>query len=138
MAAPFFTNESCQTRAAADQTLLALSVVHLFKSGFTPLPGTTKAELTAQEADYSTYAAKTITAWLAPIKSQSGGYQISAPTVQFGLAADPAVSNMIGGYWIETAAGDVYIVGQFDSPLPMVTAGDGIDLSPTVIFPNGF
>lgn len=137
MPAPFFPNESCFTRATAEQTVLALSEIHLFKSGYVPTVDTTIADLEAQEADYTTYAAAVITAWLAPIKSSAGGAQITAATNQFSLAATPAAGNTIGGYWIQLAGGDLYLVRQFDDPQAMLAAGDGFDVTPTVIFPNG-
>src|SRR5690606_10129475 len=98
---------------------------------------TTKAELDAQEADYTTYAPETITAWLAPQLSDLGGAQITAPSVQFLLAADPAAPNTIGGYWIETAGNDVVLVRQFDNPVPMTAANQGLTITPTIVVPNG-
>lgn len=137
MPAPFYPNSSAIDQAATMQTDLALSVVKLFKDGFAPNATTTVAELDAQEADYTTYAAKTITAWGDPILSSAGGAQITAPTVQFTLAADPAVGNAIGGYWIEKAGGEVVLIRQFDTPVAMTAANQGITLTPTLIFPNG-
>ena len=137
MPPPFFPNSSAIAQADALQTLLALSVVKLFKSGFTPTVDTVVAELDAEEADYTTYAPETITAWLDPQLSPLGGAQITAPTVQFVLGATPAVPNTIGGYWIETAAGAVMLIRQFDEPVPMVLASQGITITPTIVVPNG-
>jgi len=137
MPAPFFPNSSCIDQATALQTLLALSVIRLFKTGFTPNVDTVLADLEAEEADYTTYAAATITAWGDPILSAIGGAQITAPGEQFTLAATPAAPNTIGGYWIETAGGDVVLIRQFDDPVPMVTANQGFVVTPTIIIPNG-
>lgn len=137
MPAPFFPNSYVQTDAADKQTALALSVVKLFKAGFVPTVNTVVAELDAEECDYTTYAPETITAWLTPVSSPLGGKQISAPTVQFELAADAAVPNNVGGYWIELAGGDVVLIRQFDTPVPMVSAGDFVQISPTIVVPNG-
>lgn len=138
MPPPFFTNPSTFDQATALKTALALSVVRLFKSGFTPQASTTLAELEAQEADYDDYASQTITAWLAPMNSPFGGTQITAPTVEFVCTADQVVSNSIGGYWIEKAAGAVVLVRQFDDPVSMANANDGLTLTPTIVVANGF
>jgi len=137
MPAPFFPNSSCIDQAVALQTLLALSVVKLFQTGFVPTPETVVADLDAAEADYTTYAAETITAFGDPILSIAGGAQITAPGVQFTLAATPATPNTIGGYWIETAGGDVVLIRQFDTPVPMVEAAQGLIIAPTIVVPNG-
>lgn len=137
MPAPFFPNSSCFDQATALQTLLALSVLRLFKSGFSPDPDTVLADLEAEEADYSTYAPNTVTAFGAPYAPVGGGAAITAPTEQFTLAATPAVPNTIGGYWLETAAGDVVLIRQFDDPVPMVVAGNAILITPTIAVPNG-
>lgn len=137
MPVPFFPNSSCVDQAAVLRTALALSVVKLFKTGFVPQVTTVVAELDANEADYTGYAPATITAWGAPYESTAGGVQITAPGVQFSLAADPAVGNSIGGYWIEKAGGDVVLIRQFDEPQAMAAALDGFVLTPTIVFPNG-
>lgn len=137
MPPPFFPNSSSFDQATALRAALALSVVKLFKSGFVPTPETTDADLDAQEADYDDYASATITAWLTPITSQFGGAQITAPTVEFVCATDQVVGNNIGGYWIEKAAGAVVLIRQFDDPVPMMNAHDGIVLTPTIVLPNG-
>lgn len=137
MPAPFFPNERTLAQATALQTELALSEVNLFKSGFVPDPTTIKADLTANIADYTGYAAEVITAWLDPVNSASGGDQITAPTVQFSLAAAPAVGNSIGGYWIELAGGAVVMIRQFDVPVAMTDAGNSVQITPTIVIPNG-
>jgi len=137
MPPPFFPDSACIDQATALQTELALSEVKLFKSGLVPDKTTTLATLAANEADYTTYAAEVITAWLAPQLSDLGGAQITAPSVQFVLAATPAVPNTIGGYWIETAGGAVRLIRQFDNPVPMVAANQGLTVTPTIVVPNG-
>jgi len=137
MPAPFFPNSACVDQANALQTELALSVVRLFKAGFVPEVTTVIADLEAEEADYTTYAPETITAWGEPYTSTSGGVQITAPGVQFSLATTPAVGNAIGGYWVEKAGGEVVVIRQFDLPVSMSVAFDGLVITPTIIFPNG-
>lgn len=137
MPAPFFPNSWAFSQAGDLQTLLALSVIKLFKEGFVPSPTTVVADLDAEEADYDDYILQTITAWLAPGSSPFGGAQITAPTEQFTCTADQVVPNAIGGYWIELAAGDVVLIRQFDTPVAMVTAGDFVQVTPTIVIPNG-
>jgi hypothetical protein len=135
--APFFPDVTCFADAAAKQTQLALSVMKLFKSGYAPPVGVTIALLTPHEANYDDYAPVTLTAWLAAIRSPSGGAQISSPVAQFKCVADQVVPNTIGGFWIETAAGVLQIVRQFDTPVPMVFANQGLDVNAVIVYPNG-
>ena len=133
----FFPSTFALSQATDLQTLLALSVIKLFKAGFIPTPANVVADYDAEEADYSTYAPETITAWLDPVAAIGGGYRITAPTEQFDLATTPAVGNMIGGYWVEEAGGDVVLVTIFDAPVAMTTAGNSIQVNPTVVVPVG-
>jgi hypothetical protein len=133
----FFPSTFALAQATDLQTLLALSVIKLFKFGFVPTPADLVASYDAQEADYSTYAPETITAFLAPVAAVGGGWRITAPTEQFDLAATPAVGNDIGGYWVETAAGDVVLVTIFDGQVPMSVAGNSVQCNPTVTVPTG-
>lgn len=137
MPPPFFPNSSSFDQANALKTALALSKLRLFKTGLVPTPQTTAAQLIAAEADYDDYVAATITAWLTPVNSSFGGAQFSAPTVEFVCTADQDVGNNIGGYWIEKAAGAVVLIRQFDDPVPMMSANDGILINPTIVIPNG-
>jgi len=137
MPPPFYPNSAALADATAKRAALALSVVKLFKSGFVPTPDTLVAELDANECDYDDYAPATITAWLAPVNSVGGGSQITAPTTQFTITVDQVVPNTVGGYWVELAGGAVQIIRQFDAPVPMVNAGNYVQVTPTVVFPNG-
>lgn len=126
--------------ATERQTILALSKVRLFQSSLVPTPSTTKTELVAAEADYDDYPAggEGITAFLAPILNPAGGASISAPTVQFDVtSAAPAVTNLIGGAWLEDAAGLVRLVMPFAAPVPMEVQGQGFPLNITIGFPTG-
>jgi hypothetical protein len=135
--APFFPNSRAEAVATAAQTELALSVVKLFKAGFVPTVNTLVAELDAEECDFDDYAPATITAWLDPATATDGGWRITAPTVQFLCAAAQVTPNLVGGFWIELAAGDVVLIQQFDEDAPMAEAGDSIQLTPTVVYGNG-
>lgn len=137
MPAPFFPDSYTLIDVTALRADLALSVVKLFKFGLVPTRSTVVADLDAAEADYDDYAPATITAWLPPVATPGGGTQISAPTVQFDISADQVVPNTIGGYWVELAGGSVVMIRQFDTPVPMVNAGDYVQISPTIQRGNG-
>lgn len=137
MPPPFRPNDYCETLATAAQTARALSVIKLFKAGFVPDPDTVVADLDAEECDFDDYAPITVTVWFDPAASPQGGWQITAPTSQFLCAALQAVPNMVGGWWLELAAGTVFMIRQFDNPVPMAEAGNFIQITPTEVFGNG-
>lgn len=137
MPPPFFPNSYTAIDAAAKRTSLASSVIKLFKFGLTPTNETVVADLDAAECDFDDYAPETITAWLPVVAAPGGGSQITAPTEQFLCAADQVTPNTVGGYWIELAGGDVVLIRQFEAGVPMVNAGDFLQVSPTIVVPNG-
>jgi len=137
--ATFYTNAATLTMAAELQTVLALSKVRLFKSTFVPTVATTIAELEAEEVAFTGYPAggETITAWLDPILDPAGGASITAPTVQFAVSGPVLATDIVGGFWIEDAAGDVRLVGQFAAPVPMEVVGQGFPLNIKIVEPTG-
>lgn len=117
---------------------LANATLHLFKSGFSPAITTALADFTANEADYTTYAAKTIAAWNAPILASVPGYNLIAPAQDFHLAADPAAANVIGGYYLVHSDGVTLLgYGTFDPLRPMQLADQSVVVFPTIFFPAG-
>lgn len=133
----FRPNSYSNSLATAAQTARALSVIKLFKAGFEPTPDTLVAEYDTNECDYSDYAPETITAWLDPAAAQGGGWRITAPTSQFLCVGDQAVGNMVGGFWIELAGGDVILATIFDEPTSMSVNGDFVQVAPTEVFGAG-
>ena len=136
----FYTNEACLTLAAEKQTALALSKVRLFKSTFIPTVATTAAELAAAEAAFTGYPAggAAVVAFLDPILDPSGGASITAPTVQFDMGPAPILAtDLVGGFWLEDAAGDVRLVGTFGAPIPMEVLGQGFPLNIKLVDPTG-
>ncbi len=124
-------------RKAADllKTNLANAVCSLFKFGFNPTPATLKAELEAQECDFTDYTTKTITAWTGPVLAPSSGYQLNGGLVEW-IVVTPTVTNIVGGYWIENAAGDVMQIVKFDPPgVTMAVADDPTIVTPVVFVP---
>lgn len=126
-----------KTEAAAGKTRLANSVLHLFKSGFTPSPTSILADFTAQECDYDGYAALTMAAWSDPVLAGSG-YIIYSPTQTFPWAhvADD-VGNQVGGAYVVLAGGSLYSYIIFDPTRPMQGPDQAVIVQPTDFYPAG-
>lgn len=134
-----YTNEGAHANASRQQTFEALSKVRLFQSGMVELsPATVKADLEAAEATFSGYPAGgiAITAFLSPILAPEGGYAIQSPTVQFATDDPTTTPNLIGGFWLESAAGAVILATQFNTPVPMQVPGQGLPVSVRQVFGN--
>lgn len=138
MSTQFVPVSGCQVSADEMKTELASSVLHLFKSSFTPTPSNVLADYTAAEADYDAYAAITITAWQNPILAPGTGYMILSGLQQFNVGGtDPTVGNVIGGCYLVDAAGAIRLAVIFTNPIPMEMAGQGIPITLTMLFPTG-
>lgn len=138
MSTQFFPLEGCLTTATAVRTAMASSVMHLFKSTFTPDPSSPLSEYTAAECDFDGYAPITLTAWLAPILAPDTGYMINSPLVQFAWEHDTDdIGNTVGGCYIVDAGGKNRIAVIFTAPVPMQQAGQGIPISLVWLFPTG-
>jgi len=126
-----YTNEGAIALATEVKTALALSKLLLFQEGLVPTRYTLKAALTAAECDFDGYTpgGYTLTAWTGPANQAGGGAVITSPltNIAYGPAEDPPVTNMVGGWWIEDASGDVRTVGVFDPPRAMQVVGDVIN-----------
>lgn len=118
------------------QTFLAGCNVGLYKAPVSLGPGTTKADLTAQECDFSGYAQKTVTAMQAPYLASGGGASISTGYLQWDWtpATPPAVDvqNQVYGFWVEDAGGDLIVVGSFDDAVAMGEVGNSLPLTVTL------
>lgn len=135
----FYPNAAAQFIATLMQGELAVSKVRLWDADkITPSIATTRAQLVAAEATYTGYTAGglALTAWFSPIAASVGGFSTDSPKVQFATVSPYTVTNNIGGFWIETAGGDLILIGSFTQPEPMAGAGDGFPLSASLIFPN--
>lgn len=121
----FYQRVGSLTVAGWAVTALAASVIKAFKAPFVPTPFTSKADLVANECDYDGYASITIAAWNDPGFAAAGGSSIDSGYFQFEyLDGMTHVSNNVGGFWIETATGDVIVVGVYDTPVPMEQNGN--------------
>lgn len=117
---------------------LASSVLHLFKSSYTPSVASILSALTAAECDYDGYAAKTITAWLNEIYNPAGGASIQAPTQQFEYVDGVGhVGNTVGGWYLVSSGGSLVAIGTFDAPIAMTANGNGIPIDILLRFGTG-
>jgi hypothetical protein len=135
----FYPNAATKFIAGLLQTELALAKVRLYQFGeITPSIATTRAQLVAAEADYTGYTAGGIelTAFFNALANPIGGHSIDSPKVQFAPASPFTVGNTVGGFWVETAAGDLITVGTFPNAVSMSAEGNGFPLSVSLIFPN--
>lgn len=135
----FFPTAATNWLAGLTQTELEVSKLRLWQQGeVSPSIATTRAQLVAAEANYTGYTAGglELAAWFNPINDAIGGSSIDSPKVQFAPASPYTVGNVIGGYWVETATGQLVCIGTFDGPVPMGAAGQGFPLSVALVFPN--
>jgi len=132
-----YTQEAAMAKAAVIKTTLALAKLRLYKSTLVPTQFTTKDDLVAAECDFDGYTAGgyTLTAWLGPAPNPGGGAVITSPSVypNNNTPSDPPVGNQCGGFWIETAAGLVWLVGIFNPSRALLTVGDGFPIIQQII-----
>lgn len=128
--ASMFSDAYALATATAQQTALAEAKVRLFKAdGFSPARNTTRAQFIAHEALFSGYPTGgiEITDWLAPYLAVGGGAAINSGVIQFIVAsASPLVTDVVAGWWCETAAGVVIDYDTLPSPWPMAAVGDAL------------
>jgi len=118
------------------KTALANAEVHLIKDNISLTAATVLADLTAIEADYDGYAAKTVTAWIGTYEDPAGGASIRSGELDFTYvpAVPPVVdTNNIYGFWVETAAGVLIVAATFGTPVPV---GVGHTLFPLTVVLN--
>lgn len=135
MATIVYPNSGALWLAGIVQAELASAEIKLFKSGTITLSReTVLADLAAEEADYTGYAAEVITAFSAPYVEASGGATIYSGLAAFAAAAPYTVANSIGGWWIETTGGDLVCAGDFAAPIVVGSAGAGIPFNVGLTF----
>lgn len=115
------TLTGCKAVATLAKTALVNAKVRLFKSGFHPTPANVQADFIAQECDFDGYAAVTIAAWgdIVLASAQAGYLVLGVNCVFLWALAVDAVENMVGGFWVETAAGVVWQYQEFADAVPM-------------------
>lgn len=123
--------------ATANKTRNANSVLHLFKQGFLPTPASVLADFTAEECDFDGYAAATIAAWGDPVLAGQA-WATYAPTQTFRWVLDvDAVGNMVGGWYLVTAGGELIMYGIYDPAIPAQGPGQAVIVTPIQITPAG-
>ena len=136
MPGPFYPKTGQVWLAGLVQTAGVNAVVKLYQQGLvTPTQDTTDTELDAAEADYSGYAAITVAAWNDPFLTALGA-AINFPSIEFRPNA-ATVSNVIGGAWIEDAAGVVVVIIPFPKPVSMDGVLSAIPLSQLLRYGSG-
>jgi hypothetical protein len=119
------------------QASLANSVLHLFKSDFTPQPTSTLSDFLTAECDFDGYEPLTITAWEDPVLA-GVGWAIYAPTQTFRWSHDTDdVGNIVGGHFLVTAGGVLKDYTSYDPQLAMTGPGMAIIKTPVEVFPAG-
>ena len=127
MAANIYPNGAALILAGALATRFGSTTLKLLKSPVTLTRFLTLADLT--EADFSGYAAKSITAVGTPILNANAGADIPIPSQEFTVTtATPQVGNDIYGWWLEDGSSNLLALAVFDSPVPMQFVGQGLVL----------
>lgn len=123
-----YTNEAARRKVTLLVTSLALSKLRFFQNDLVLTAFTTKAQLVASEATFDGYTATgyTLTAWTGPSNAPGGGSIETSPMVVVTYTPDPdePVGNVLGGWWVEDATGNVRIAGVFEPVRPMNVLGN--------------
>jgi len=93
----------------------------LFKSTFAPTPASVEADFVAAEADYSGYAAQQ-PVFVGPFLDAAGVPFLEMTDLAFSNTTG-VVGNVLGGMWLENAAGALYGYVPFIGPLTLNAAG---------------
>lgn len=136
----FYPRDSVLAQAADAQARLAGSKLRLWKSGLNVSFSTARVELLASEADFDGYPAggATLTAWGTPMLAPVQAALTAAPQTNFAAGAGVGNNgNVIGGFWVETAAGDLWIICQLPEAVPMQVPGQGLPITMAMVFPSG-
>lgn len=130
-----YPNGGAMILAATVRTSLAGSKLCLYQAIANPLSvSTVLADFT--EADYSGYAQKTITNFLAAYLDPTGGASIQSGTQQFQFVTpvgDP-VTNTILGFYLLDSDGDLILAGSFENSVAMAADGDAIPMNVVLNF----
>jgi len=107
----------------------ATGKLKLTKSSITLSKDTVIGDLTAIEADFSGYAAKTLTSLPATYADLArGGYSWQIPTEQWDTANPTTIPNQVFGGWIEDADGNLLFAWMQATPTQMTAPGQSLPL----------
>jgi hypothetical protein len=115
------------------RTDLAMCKVKLFQNPVSLSPSTVVGDLT--EATFGGYAPIIVTALLPAYIDPVGGASAQIATIQF-QCDGTAPTNIVYGFWVETAAGVLILAGTFDAGIPMSLATDAIPVDVKFNFGN--
>lgn len=133
----FYPNDGALVLASVMQTDLQGGAVRLFQSTFSPETTTTLAELVAAEADFTGYPAGGFAASVFdPALYPLGGASITLATVQFETADPTTDGNLIGGWFLVDANGDLVAIGVFPNAQPMQVPHQALPVSITLVYGN--
>jgi hypothetical protein len=128
-----YPNVGCMEGIELIRTALALCKVKLFQNDILPGASTVVADL--EEADFDGYTPEVVTALLPAYLDPAGGASAQIGTVQFDHTGGP-VANVCYGFWVEAAAGDLWLVGRFEEGIPMGKVGDALPIDVKFNFSN--
>ncbi len=126
-----FPMESVLLQAGLIQAALASSRLRLFKDGTVVSFSTTLADLLAAECDYDGYPSGGVAGnWSNPTLGPGTSGVTNSPTAQFAVTSGgPGNWNVVGGWFISTAAGKLFLCGNFATAIPMQTVGAGFPMT---------
>jgi len=129
MVAFIFPTAEQITVAGAIKTPYATGVLKLFKSQIDLTLALAAADLAAIEADFSGYAAITLTT-LPPVfvDGNRGGVSFQIPTQQWNVSDPATIQNDIYGGWIETAGGVLLMAWELLDAWPMTSPHSALAL----------
>lgn len=117
------------------QDQLAGCTMHLFQSTYNPSPTDPVETFLANECDFDGYSPATIATWGDPVL-QGSSWVTFAPTQTFRWDfSTTGAGNMVGGYFIVTADGDLKDYVVFDPAQPMTGTGMAVIRTPSEGFP---
>jgi hypothetical protein len=95
----------------------------LYQNDFTPNDQTVLADLTV--ADFTGYAQVSLTTYVAPYTEPDGKAVITTPQAVF-ASSGSAVQNVVYGWYVLDADGDLLAAGRFDDALNFSGVGDAV------------
>ena len=135
----FYPLTECLANAIAMVTRYAGCKCRLFSGDFTPNFKTNILELVAHEANYDGYTpgGVAVDGVSSPVLCNSPGFLVTLTFPAFRVADNPSATDVVGGFWIESAAGDLRIIGVFPDLIPMQTSGQGFPIITTLVASSG-
>lgn len=134
----FLSQSGAYLRAQQGLTALNNCIMHLFQNDeFVPTPVTPLSEFLANECDFDGYTPATITGWTDPPLLAGQAWSIYAPIQAFRWVFATGVGNAVRGYFLVTAAGELYGYTVVNPPENCVSTGQAFIRTPVVVFPWG-